>query len=254
MLQAIIDAIRNPLLKTEDGIVFKHKDYVEEHKPLHYKPDIHHNVIQQTILNSEDFMDFVNEYKTHATKIFFDDEFIVAIFNYPEADKADYADSFAKMPLLETKDFTVFQRSLEKRMPQKEFVRYLKRMEPYIIALDGKQADDMDIIEMAENLQAITKIESITRNTANKFTIDAEVKTGKTGVTIPRYITFEFPVYKNDRDLLTKFDVELFLSADGETFMAELVCYNIDLLLEETRRLLVKKVCKGISGVKAFQG
>jgi len=253
IFEKVIDAIRTPFVKDENNIVFKHKDYEQVEKPIHYQPKIHHHVVQQHIINKDDFIEFVNEYKTPATKIFFNEHLVKAIFNYTTPEAADYGDSYAQMPLEKTYDFKMFQNMLDEQITQKTFVRFLKRMEPYIVAFDGKKTDDMDIIEMAENLQAITKVDSIVRNTANKFTIDAEVRTGKQGMTIPRIITFEFPVYRNDSELTTKFDVELFLSANDGAFTAELVCYDIDQLLEETQRILTASICNSIDGVKHFQ-
>lgn len=52
-------------------------------------------------------------------------------------------------------------------------------------------------------------------------------------------------------------EIDAFINAfrtigDG-AFVAELICYNIDQLEEETRRQLTQSICDGIEGVKAFQ-
>jgi len=253
ILEKVIDAIRTPFVRDENDVVFIHRDYEQAEKPVYYLPKIHHHVVQQHIINKDDFIEFVNEYKTPATKIFFDELNVRAIFNFTTPEKADYGDSYAVMPLDRTDYFSEFQSVLGKQINQKAFVRFLKRMEPFIVAFDNKKTDNMDIIEMAENLQAITKVDSIVRNTANKFMIDAEVRTGKQGMTIPRIVTFEFPVYRNDRELTTKFDVELFMEANDGAFTVEMVCYDVDHLLDETRRILTSIICSKIDGVKSFQ-
>lgn len=114
------------------------------------------------------------------------------------------------------------------------------------------KADTMDIIEMAESLQGITQVDSIQRNTKNKFSISAEVKTSKINMIIPRIITFEFPVFRNDMELTTRFETELFLTADSGSFSAELICYNNDQLVDETRRQLTSSIYDNIDGVNAY--
>ena len=254
-LSNLMNAFKPPMQPLEDGTVIIHNDYkVDTSKqPLHFKPTLHRHVVSQKIINKDDFIAFVTEYKTPATKLFYNDGRVEAVFNYITATQPDYGDSTATMPLVLTDDYKEYRSNNGRSITQKDFIRFLKRMEPFIVALDNKKADDMDIIEMAENLQGITTIDSIQRNASNKFTIDATVRTGKANVEIPRIITFEFPIYANDRELTTRFETELFLSAQDGTFIAELICYNIDQLEEETRRLLTQSICDGIDGVKAFQ-
>lgn len=255
LLNSLMNAFRPPMEPLEDGTIIVHNDYkIDASKqPIHFKPLLARHVVSQKIINKDDFITFVTEYKTDATKLFYNDGKVEAVFNYITAEKADYGDSTATMPLVLTDDYKEYRSNNGRPITQKDFIRFLKRMEPFIVALDNKKADDMDIIEMAENLQGITTIDSIQRNASNKFTIDATVRTGKANVEIPRIITFEFPIYTNERKLATKFETELFLSAQDGTFIAELICYNIDQLEEETRRQLTQSICDGIEGVKAFQ-
>lgn len=254
-LKPFIDAFRSPVITLENGLKAIHQDYKvdDTNKPIYLKPILARHVVSQSIINKDDFIAFVTEYKTDATKLFYDDGKVRAVFNYITVDKPDYGDSTALMPLIQTDDYKHYRSNNGRSISQKDFIRQLKRMEPYIVALDNKKADDMDIIEMAESLQGITTIDSIQRNASNKFSIDATVRTGKANVEIPRVITFEFPIYTNDRELTTKFETELFLSAQDGAFVAELICYNIDQLEEETRRQLTQSICDGIEGVKAFQ-
>lgn len=255
IFNSLMNAFKPPMQPLEDGAIIIHNDYkIDTSKqPLHFKNALARHVVSQKIINKDDYIAFVTEYKTDATKLFYNDGEVRAVFNYITAEKADYGDSVATMPLILTDDYKHYRQFNGNQIIQKDFIRFLKRMEPYIVALDNKKADDMDIIDMAESLQGITQIDSIQRNTSNKFTIDATVRTGKANVEIPRIITFEFPIYANDRELTTKFETELFLSAQDGVFVAELICYNIDQLEEETRRQLTQSICDGIDGVKSYQ-
>ncbi len=255
LLNSLMNAFRPPMEPLEDGSIIIHNDYKIDtaKQPIHFKPALARHVVSQKIINKDDFIGFVTEYKTDATKLFYNEGRVEAVFNYTTAEKADYGDSTATMPLVLADDYKEYRSNNVRPITQKDFIRFLKRMEPFIVALDNKKADDMDIIEMAENLQGVTTIDSIQRNASNKFTIDATVRTGKANVEIPRIITFEFPIYTNDRELTTRFETELFLSAQDGAFVAELICYNIDQLEEETRRQLTQSICDGIEDVKAFQ-
>ncbi|MFH0710100.1 MAG: DUF2303 family protein [Pseudomonadota bacterium] len=254
-LRPLIDAFRIPSVLLDNGARATHQDYKIDNsmQPLHLKPELARHVVSQSIINKDDFIAFVTEYKTNATKLFYDDGRVKAVFNYITASQPDYGDSAALMPLIQTDDYKHYRANNGRSISQKDFIRFLKRMEPFIVALDNKKADDMDIIDMAESLQGITTIDSIQRNASNKFSIDATVRTGKANVEIPRIITFEFPIYTNDRELTTRFETELFLSAQDGAFVAELICYNIDQLEEETRRQLTQSICDSIEGVKSYQ-
>lgn len=248
LLRPVKEALNN-------GRTAIHKDYTvdEKDRPIHFKPEIARHVLDEVIIRKDDFISFVNEYKTKATKLFYNDEDIKAIFNYTTVDEADYGDSMCFMPLKETFDYDIFKAHLQHEINQKQFVRFLKRMEPYIVAFDNNKADDMDIIEMAEHLQAIKTIDSVQRNAQQKFHLDVNIQTGKDSMTLPRVITFEFPIFKNDREMTTRFETELFLSADDGALAAELICYNIDQLYEESIRELTNSILEEIKDVSAFQ-
>lgn len=231
-----------------------HQDYKidDAERPIHFKPEIARHVLNANILNKLDFIAFVNEYKTGATKLFYNDSHIKAVFNYTTKDTPDHGDSICAMSLQTTDDYQEFKKH-QTQLSQKQFVRFLKRMEPYIVAFDNKPADDMDIIEMAEHLQAIKTIDSVQRNAQQKFHLDVNIQTGKDSMTLPRIIVFEFPIFKNDRDMTTRFETELFLSADDGSLAAELICYNIDQLYEESIRELTTSILVDIDDVSAFQ-
>lgn len=258
-MKEIVEKIANSFRPVKqdlgNGRIAVHQDYKEDAKdvPLHFKPDIARHVINQGIINKNDFIEFIKEYKTPATKLFYNEERIKAIFNYTTKDVADYGDSVCYMSLQTTEDFQEFKVHQKKQMMQKTFVRFLKRMEPFIVAFDNKPADDMDIIEMAEHLQAIKTIDSVQRNAQQKFHLDVNISTGKSSMTLPKVIVFEFPIFKNDRELTTRFESELFLSADDGALNAELICYNIDHLYEESIRELTHSILNSIEDVSAFQ-
>lgn len=254
IVEKIANAFRPVKEDLGNGRKAVHQDYKfdDTDRPIHFKPPIDRHVLDANILNKLDFITFVNEYKTAATKLFYNDVVIKAVFNYTTVTDADYGDSTCSMRLQQTDDFLEFEKH-QCELNQKQFVRFLKRMEPYIVAFDNKKADDMDIIEMAEHLQAIKTIDSVQRNAQQKFYLDVNIHTGKADMTLPRIIVFEFPIFKNDREMTTRFETELFLSADDGALNAELICYNIDQLYEESIRELTKSILEEINDVKAFQ-
>ena len=250
MLDKLVGLLQKPVEMIK-GKVIIHKDYNYENE-TNYKPPLARNVIQQKILDKYDFIEFVNEYKGEQTKLFYNENRLKAVFNYPSVDKADYEDSHCSMPLVCTDDFTMFSSLIDTTLTQKQFILALKRFEPYITAFDNKQVDDMDIIEIAENLQATKNINSVQRNTQQKFTLDVEITAGNSELIIPRYITFEFPVYKNDLQLKTEFTVELFLNGGDGGFEARLMCYRLEQLVEEALKELTKQVQSGLDGIDSF--
>lgn len=255
LLKTIIDTLRPVKQDLGNGRMAVHQDYKEDRfdRPVNFMPEIARHVLTQQIINKEDFIEFVNEYKHPATKLFYNEKNVTAIFNYSSKDEADYGDSVCSMPLQHTEDYNEFLRHEKSQLSQKQFVKFLKRMEPYIVALDDKKADNMDIIEMAEHLQAIKTIDSVQRNAQQKFHLDINVFSGKSSMTMPRIITLEFPVFRNDRVITTRFETELFLSAEDGGLSAEMICYNIDQLYEETIREITASIIENIDGVKAFQ-
>ncbi len=253
MLEKVIKYFRKPAVSLEDGRVALERDYEIHPTMENFKLPLSRNVIKQTIRNKYDFIEFVNEYKNDQTKIFYTDKDVQAVFNYPTVDKADYADSYCIMPIVRTVDVYKLLDSLDRDLSQKGFIRLLKRLEPYITSFDGKNVDDMDIIELAENLQATTNVNSIQRNTGKSFTLDVEVRSGNSNITIPRYITFEIPLFQNDIALKARFDVELFLEIKESEFVINLVCYKTDQTIEETLREFITQIQNGCNGVESFQ-
>lgn len=256
MIQKIIGLFQRPTDIDANGNILQHEAYnveppIEQNEKFFRHP-IARNVIEQTIVNKNDFIAFINEYKTEATKIFYDECSIVAKFNYSTANTADYGDSYCQMVLDKTKDFSEFIAHIDTGINQKLFIRFLKRMEPYITHFDRKPADDMDIIEVAEHLHATKNINSVQRNTQQAFVVDAEIKAGNSSFEIPRYITFSIPVFKNDIDLSATFEIELFLDAMDGGFEVNLACYKLDQTIEETVRELTRQAQDGCDGIKSF--
>ena len=257
MIKEFFNALKGdikPVAQLEDGREVIHTDYkvVEDNRGRNFEHNIARHVLNQSILNKDDFIAFVKEYKTDGTKIFFDNSKIKAIFNYTTKSEPDYHDSICSMHLQNTKNFDEFKNILDRDLSQKDFIRILKRLESCIVGFNNSKADDMDIIEIAENLQATKNFQSVQRNTLKAFTVDAEVKAGNTNYEIPRYIHFKMPIYKNDLLLEVQFDCELFLEATDGGFIANLVCYKLDEIIEKTIRDLTKDVCESCEGVSSY--
>ena len=257
MLKEFFGAVKGdfkPVAKVVDGKNAIHKDYqiIEEPKGINYKDKIVRHRINESILDKKDFIKFINEYKTPETKIFFDDNDIRAIFNYSTPGEADHCDSSCRMILEKTKNFQEFVNCLDRDLSQKELIRILKRLESCIVGFNNKPVDDMDIIEVAENLHASKNINSVQRNTAKAFMIDATVSAGNKSYEIPRFVHFKLPVFKNDRTFEVEFACELFLEAGETSFFANLVCYKLDDVIEETIKKITDDVCNGCEGIKSY--
>ncbi len=246
--------IAKPVVKLNDGREVIHNEYKvnEDNRGINFKHKIVRHVLNENILNKNDFINFVKEYKTDATKIFFDNQRIRAIFNYSTLSDADHHDSYCQMILQETKNFIEFKNCLDRDLSQKEFIRILKRLESSIVGFNYKEVADMDIIEVAENLQATKNFQSVQRNTVQAFTIDAEVKAGNTSYEIPRYIHFKMPLFKNDLEFEVQFDCELFLEAMDGGFKVNLVCYKLEEIIEASIKKITTDVCDGCENIKAF--
>src|SRR3990167_4137487 len=106
-LNNLIFAFKPPMQPLEDGAIIVHNDYKLDtsKQPLHFKPELHRHVVSQKIINKGDFIAFVVEYKTDATKLFYNDGSVQAVFNYITAKQPDYGDSTATMPLVLTDDY-----------------------------------------------------------------------------------------------------------------------------------------------------
>jgi len=252
MFENLMKYFRKPAVSLEDGRVVVENDYKLINTEENFRLPLNRNVIKQNISNKYDFIEFVNEYKNDQTKIFYDEKQVTAVFNYPLADKADYSDSTCTMQITKTAEALSLINALERNISQRDFIRLLKRLEPYIVGFDNKSIDDVDIIELAENLQATTNINSIQRNTGKSFTVDAEVRSGNRNITVPRYIVFEIPLFKNDIALKAIFPVELFLEVEDNHFIVNLVCYQTDRIVEETLRELITQIQNGCDGVESF--
>lgn len=257
MLKELWDKIKGdmtPVTVLKDGREVMHSDYnvVEDNRGVNFKHEIVRHVIRQSILNKNDFIEFINEYKTDATKIFFDESKIKAVFNYSTKDDADHNDSYVSMELEYTKNYQEFVKCLDVNLNQKELVRLLKRLESCITGFNGEPVADMDIIDVAEHLHATKNFNSLQRNTAQAFTIDATVTAGNESYDIPRFIHFKLPVFKNDKELEIEFVCELFLEASDGGFFANLVCYKLDDIIEDTIRKITSNVCEKCDGVKSF--
>lgn len=256
MFNKFLSLFQQPTTMDGNKHIVTHQNYTTrppiEHLQKFFQLPISRNVIEQRITNKNDFINFINNYATPSTKLFYTTEKINAIFNYSTKDKADYGDSYCSMSLNKTRDFDEFCNHMEKDLSQKQLIRIFKRMEPYIIALDNKPADDMDVIEIAEHLQATKNINSVQRNTQQAFIIDAEVKAGASHITIPRFITFKMPIFQNDLEMLATFQVELFLSADDGGFIANLVCYKLEQTIDEAVRDITKSVQIACSNIPSF--
>ena len=106
-------------------------------------------------LDVDSFVDLVNEYKEPVSKLFFDDKSIKCIVDFNSKDKAEFCEKRINLGLGVTPFFKAFEGSVGKNLSQRDFVFLLKSLFMFITAIDGKPNDNMDVIELAESLQAV---------------------------------------------------------------------------------------------------
>ena len=112
-------------------------------------------------LDVDSFIDLVNEYKEPNSKLFFDDKSIKCVVDFNSKDKAEFCEKRINLGLGVTPFFKAFEESVGKNLGQRDFVFLLKSLFAYITAIDGKPNDNMDVIELAESLQAVKKFDSV---------------------------------------------------------------------------------------------
>ena len=146
-------------------------------------------------LDVDSFVDLVNEYKEPTSKLFFDDKSIKCVVDFNSKDKAEFCEKRINLGLGVTPFYEAFNQSVGKNLGQRDFVFLLKSLFAYITAIDGKPNDNMDVIELAESLQAVKKFDSVQKNASSKISLDVEIKSGaKETIQMPKNITFTLPV------------------------------------------------------------
>ena len=205
-------------------------------------------------LDVDSFVDLVNEYKEPNSKLFFDDKSIKCVIDFSSKDKAEFCEKRINLGLDFTPFYEAFNQSVGKNLGQRDFVFLLKSLFAYITAIDGKPNDNMDVIELAESLQAVKKFDSVQKNTSSKISLDVEIKSGaKETIQMPKNITFTLPVYEADTEIRGEFKCELFVSIDEERFGLKLVCYTAEVSRREVLSKIVSKISERCEGVKAFK-
>ena len=233
-----------PMVKLEDGAFLRHKDYSLE-KIFHLPNRV---IVAPTISKKDDFVSFVNTYKKEGTAIFYDTDAIKAVFNYPTAEKPDYADSQATLHLSKTEQFKTLERAISNKINQKTFIFLLKTLTEYLEGdLTAAQA-----IELAENLKAVQEVHSINTN-LNTTTLQSKTAGTLKDVVIPKSIGFELPVFKADTTFKKRFDLEIFIDInDSKQFEIELKCWTFDEQLETATTEFLETILKDIENVPSY--
>lgn len=239
------------VLDEDKRAILRHQDYgiseVLLKEPLRNKYTV-------DALDVDSFVDLVNEYKEPNSKLFFDDKSIKCIVDFNSKDKAEFCEKRINLGLGYTPFYETFAASVGKNLGQREFVFLLKSLFMFISDIDGRANDDMDVIELAESLQAVKKFDSVQKNTSSKISLDVEIKSGaKETISIPKTITFTLPVYEADTEIRGEFKCELFVSIDEERFGLKLVCYTAEVSRREVLSKIVSKISERCEGVKAYK-
>ncbi|MDL0089269.1 DUF2303 family protein [Campylobacter gastrosuis] len=238
-------------LDTKKRAIITHKDYTLNEGLLN-EPLRNSYIIKA--LDVESFVGLVNEYKEPNSKLFFNDKNIKCVVDFATKDKAEFCEKRIFLNLEYTPFYYDFDKNLSKNLTQREFVFLLKSLFMYITEIDGKENDNMDVIELAQNLQAVKKFDSVQKNTSSKISLDVEIKSGtKANLTLPNKITFRLPIYEADVSLLGEFEVELFVDIKNDSeFSISLVCYTAEVVKRGVLNRLVKNIQERCDGVKAY--
>ncbi|WP_170000316.1 DUF2303 family protein, partial [Campylobacter sp. RM9328] len=215
------------VMSNEQRAVIVHKDYMLADGLL--KEPLRNRYLIDA-LDVDSFIGLVNEYKEPNSKLFFDDKSIKCIVDFNTKDKAEFCEKRIGLNLVYTPFYRSFNEHLERNLSQREFIFLLKSLFMYITKIDGKPNDNMDVIELAQSLQAVKKFDSIQKNTSSKISLDVEIKSGaKENLTLPNKITFKLPIYEADVSLMGEFEVELFVDIKNDSeFSIKLVCYTAE--------------------------
>lgn len=234
-----------PKVDLRDGAFLRHKDYSLER--IFHLPD--RVIVGPAISKKDDFVTFVNKYKKEGTAIFYDTEKIKAIFNYPTADKPDYADSSATLYLHKTEQFKTLEAAISGKINQKAFIFLLKTLTEYLKGdLTAAQA-----IELAENLKAVKEVNSINTN-LNSTILQSKTAGTLKDVVIPKSIRFELPIFKADTEFKRGFDIEIFIDINDNNnqFEIELKCWTFEEELENATTEFLDEILKDIQDVPSY--
>lgn len=239
-------------IDSDKRAVIVHKDYILRgellKEPLRNSYDIN-------ALDVDSFVGLVNEYKEPNSKLFFDDKSIKCIVDFNTKDRAEFCEKRIGLKLAYTPFYYSFNEHLGVNLSQRDFVFLLKSLFMYITKIDGKPNDNMDVIELAQSLQAVKKFDSVQKNTSSKISLDVEIKSGaKENLTLPNKITFKLPIYEADVRLMGEFEVELFVDIKNDSeFNIRLVCYTAEAVRREVLNELVKNIQERCDEVTAYK-
>lgn len=231
-----------PIVELKDGAFLRHKDYSLE--KIFYLPN--RVVVNPVIAKKDDFIAFVNKYKTAGTVIFYDTDKVNAVFNYPTATNPDWADSGARLNLTKTDQFNALTAAASNKLSQRGFIFLLKTLTEYLNGdLSAVQA-----IELAEN--AVKEVHSINTN-LNNTALQSNTTGTLKNVVILKTISFELPIFKADTTFKKRFDLEIFIDInDSNQFEVELKCWTFDEQLEEATTEFLSTILSEIQDVPSY--
>ncbi|MBR8466355.1 DUF2303 family protein [Campylobacter sp. faydin G-140] len=244
--------VPNIEIDSKKRAVIVHKDYMLRDELL--KEPLRNSYCINA-LDIDSFVGLVNEYKESSSKLFFDDKSIKCIVDFNTKDKAEFCEKRIGLNLAYTPFYSGFIQSLDMNLSQRDFIFLLKSLFMYITKIDGRPNDNMDVIELAQSLQAVKKFDSIQKNTSSKISLDVEIKSGaKENLTLPNKITFKLPIYEADVSLMGEFEVELFVDIKNDSeFSIKLICYTAEIIRREVLNQLVKNIQEKCDDVTAYK-
>ncbi|AQW80772.1 DUF2303 family protein [Campylobacter pinnipediorum] len=205
-------------------------------------------------LNVDSFVNLVNEYKEPSSKLFYNDRKISCVIDFNTKEKAEFCDKLINLELRYTPFYGLFSKNISQPLSQREFVFFLKSIFMFISKIDDVKNDNMDVIELAESLQAVKKFDSVQKNASSKMSLDVEIKSGtKESLSIPKKLTFELPIYEANTAITGTFETELFVEiSDDNKFSLRLVCFTEENVRRDVLARLTNDISERCDGVKAF--
>lgn len=229
-----------------------HSDYSIENKLLKEPLNNSFNI---NAFDEKSFCELVNEFKNDTSKLFFTDDIVSCVIDFNTKENGSFRNRVVSLSLVFNPFFKEFFSKLDKNLSQREFIVLLKTLFMFITKIDGKANDNMDVIDIAESLQAVKKIDSVQKNSSLQTSLSVEIKSGsKENITIPSKLTFSLPVYEANNELTGEFETELFVSMINEDeFKIKLCCFTKLNIQREILERIVKGISEKCEGVKAYK-
>lgn len=204
-----------------NGITFVHKDYKVDESTLN--EPLNKGFIIKTD-DKESFLSLVKEYAGENSKLFYSSKFIEAKLDFHTKEKQNFNNREIRLELIPHSYYSHFLEIVAKPMSQRGFVSFLKSF--YVFLEEQNGVGGLELISIAESLNAATKIDSVQKNTSQSLSLETEIKSKKGSVEIPTKLKFSLPMFEATPNDKITLEFELFLELKDNSFEVRLLCYE----------------------------